>query len=104
LADVFVSYSRQDRDRVAPIVAAEPGHSRAIGLGVGVLVTLGEREQALDLLEGVADRSSPGMLTWIEADSDLDPSRADPRFEVMIARAKARHAAADTQGVAQPGA
>jgi hypothetical protein len=44
------------------------------------------------------------MLTWIEADSDLDPSRADPRFEVMIARAKARHAAADTQGVAQPGA
>jgi adenylate cyclase len=125
--------------RIEKIVAAEPGHSRAIGLGVGVLVTLGERERALgwttraylidpdnanlnynlacamstlgehdralNILEGVADRSSPGMLTWIEADSDLDPIRDDPRFEAMIARAKARHAAsADAQGAAQPGA
>jgi adenylate cyclase len=67
--------------------------------------TLGEHDRALNILEGVAERSSPGMLSWIEADSDLDPIRADPRFEAMIARAKARHAAsADAQGVAQPGA
>lgn len=108
-------------------MAGEPGHSRAIGLGVYVLAILGERERAvgwatrarlidpdnanlhynlvcamstlgehnraLEILENVASRSSPGMLSWIEADSDLDPIRADPRYQVMIDSAKARLAA-----------
>ena len=110
--------------RIEKVVSDEPGHSRAIGMGVYVLGVLGERERAvgwatrarlidpdnanlhynlvcamstlgeqdraLSILEGVADRSSPGMLSWIEADSDLDPIRADPRFDAMIEKAKAR--------------
>jgi adenylate cyclase len=113
--------------RIEKIVADEPGHSRAIGLGVYILAILGERERAvgwatrarlidpdnanlhynlacamstlgeqdraLSILEGVADRSSPGMLSWIEADSDLDPIRSDPRFDAMLQAARARLAA-----------
>jgi adenylate cyclase len=113
--------------RIEKVVSDEPGHSRAIGLGVYVLATLGEGERAvewatrarlidpdnanlhynlacamstlgeldraLSILEDVSDRSSPGMLSWIEADSDLDPIRADPRYDAMIGRAKARLAA-----------
>ncbi len=33
-------------ERIEKIVAAEPGHSRAIGMGVAMLVTLGEKERA----------------------------------------------------------
>ena len=110
--------------RIEKIVAAEPGHSRAIGMGVYALAVLGQRERAvewatrarlidpdnsnlhynlvcamcslgehdraLSILEGVAERASQGMLSWIEADSDLDPIRSDPRFDEMIGAAKAR--------------
>jgi adenylate cyclase len=131
--------ARKAMTRIEKLVAAEPGHSRAIGLGVYALSVLGQRERAVEwatrarlidpdnsnlhynlacamstlgehdraltILEGVAERASQGMLRWIEADSDLDPIRSNLRFETMIARAKARHAAsADAQGVAQPGA
>ena len=51
---------------------------------------LGEHARALDILEGVASRSSQGMLSWIETDSDLDPIRPDPRYDAMIARARER--------------
>ena len=37
-----------------------------------------------------AKRSSQGMLSWIETDSDLDPIRPDPRYDAMIARARER--------------
>ena len=110
--------------RIEKIVAEDPGHGRAIGFGVSMLVTLGQKERAmewatrarlidpdnanlqynlacamsllgeqaraLDILDGVASRSSQGMLSWIETDSDLDPIRPDPRYDAMIARARAR--------------
>ncbi|HUG98160.1 MAG TPA: hypothetical protein VMQ83_03195, partial [Gammaproteobacteria bacterium] len=113
--------------RIEKIVSDEPGHSRAIGLGVYILAILGEKERAIEwatrarlidpdnanlhynlacamatlgecdraltILEGVSDRSSPGMLSWIEADSDLDPIRTDPRYQPMIEKARARLAA-----------
>ena len=110
--------------RIEKIVAEDPGHGRAIGFGVSMLVTLGQKDRAmewatrahlidpenanlqynlacamsllgeharaLDILEGVASRSSQGMLSWIETDSDLDPIRPDPRYDAMIARARER--------------
>ncbi len=110
--------------RIEKIVAEDPGHGRAIGFGVSMLVTLGQKDRAmewatrahlidpdnanlqynlacamsllgektraLDILEGVAARSSRGMLSWIQTDSDLDPIRPDPRFDTMIARARER--------------
>ncbi|WP_052633582.1 TIR domain-containing protein [Pseudoxanthomonas suwonensis] len=110
--------------RIEKIVSEDPGHGRAIGFGVAMLVALGERERAmewatrarlidpdnanllynlacgmsllgergraLDILEGVAERSSLGMLSWIETDSDLDAIRDDPRYRVMIDRARQR--------------
>jgi adenylate cyclase len=110
--------------RIERIVSQEPGHSRAIGLGVAALAVLGQRERAVDwatrarlidpdnanlhynlacamcvlgesdralsILEGVAEQLTPGMLSWMEADSDLDPVRTDPRFEAMLEKARQR--------------
>jgi adenylate cyclase len=116
--------ARKAMTRIEKIVAAEPGHSRAIGMGVYALAVLGQRERAVEwatrarlidpdnsnlhynlvcamcslgehdraltILEGVAERASQGMLSWIEADSDLDPIRSDPRFDAMTASARDR--------------
>ncbi len=110
--------------RVEKIVAEDPGHGRAIGFGVSLLVTLGERERAMEwatrarlidpdnlnlqynlscamsllgesdralaILEAVAERSSLGMLSWIETDTDLDPIRDSPRYQAMIDLARER--------------
>jgi len=38
--------ARRALDRIEMVVAAEPGHSRAIGMGVAMLATLGEKERA----------------------------------------------------------
>ncbi len=38
--------ARRALDRIERVVAAEPGHSRAIGMGVAMLATLGEKERA----------------------------------------------------------
>ncbi|MEO8366705.1 MAG: hypothetical protein ABI538_10905 [Pseudoxanthomonas sp.] len=61
---------------------------------------LGEHARALEILAGVASHSSQGMLGWIETDSDLDPVRAGPRFDAMIARARER---LDTKTPTPPG-
>ena len=115
-------------DRIEKIVMADPGHSRAIGMGVAMLADLGEKERArewatrarlvdpeavnlqynlacamsslgetdlaLEALEGIAPKLSPGMVSWLEADTDLDPIREEPRFTTMINEVKARFAAA----------
>jgi adenylate cyclase len=38
--------ARRALERIEQIVSTEPGHSRAIGMGVAMLVTLGEKERA----------------------------------------------------------
>jgi adenylate cyclase len=109
-------------------VMADPGHSRAIGMGVAMLADLGEKERArewatrarlvdpeavnlqynlacamsslgenelaLEALEGIAPKLSPGMVSWLEADTDLDPIREEPRFTTMMIEVKARFAKA----------
>jgi adenylate cyclase len=115
-------------DRIEKIVVADPGHSRAIGMGVAMLADLGEKERArewatrarlvdpeavnlqynlacamsslgetelaLEALGGIAAKLSPGMVSWLEADTDLDPIRDEPRFKSMIEAVKARFAKA----------
>jgi len=54
------------------------------------MCSLDEHDRALTILEGVAEKASQGMLSWIEADSDLDPIRSDPRFDAMTAQARER--------------
>ena len=110
--------------RIEKIVSEDPGHGRAIGFGVSILVTLGQKErarewakrarlidpdnanlqynlacamslagdhdEALTILRGVADRSSPGMLSWIESDSDLDAIRPHPHYVEIIESARRR--------------
>ena len=106
--------ARKAMDRIEKVVAADPGHSRAIGMGVAMLADLGEKDRArewairarlvepeavnlqynlacamsslgetnlaIDALAGIASKLSPGMMSWLEADTDLDPLRGDARF------------------------
>jgi adenylate cyclase len=115
-------------DRIEKIVMGDPGHSRAIGMGVAMLADLGEKERArewatrarlvdpeavnlqynlacamsslgeynlaLEALEGIAPKLSPGMVSWLEADTDLDPIRDEPRFQSMMRQVQARFAKA----------
>jgi adenylate cyclase len=118
--------ARMTLDRIEKIVAAEPGHSRAIGIGVCMLADLDEKERAkewairarlvdpdninlhynlacamvslgeydltVDTLAGMASRVSPGMLSWMEADTDFDPIREKPGFKAMMEKVRARFA------------
>jgi hypothetical protein len=52
--------------------------------------SLGEIDLTLETLAGIAPRLSPGMLTWMESDTDFDPIREEPRFKALIEKAKAR--------------
>jgi adenylate cyclase len=51
---------------------------------------LGDVAMTLETLATIAQRLSPGMISWIEADSDFDPIREDPGFKAMIDAARAR--------------
>jgi len=120
------SAARMALSRIEKIVAAEPGHSRAIGIGACMLAELKENERAkewatrarlvdpdnvnlhynlacamsslgefdltLETLASVASRLSPGMMSWMEADTDFDPIREEPRFKAMMDQVKARFA------------
>ena len=120
------SAARMTLSRIEKIVAAEPGHSRAIGLGACMLAELKENERAkewatrarlvdpdninlhynlacamaslgeidltLDTLASVASRVSPGMMSWMEADTDFDAIREEPRFKAMMEQVRARFA------------
>ncbi len=125
-AERMRSAARRALDRIEKIVATEPGHSRAIGLGVAMLVTLGEKERAkewatrarlvdpdntnlhynlacamsslgeadltLETLTDIAPKLTPSMMSWMEADPDFDPIRAEPRFKALMEEVKARFA------------
>jgi adenylate cyclase len=124
--DRMRSAARMALDRIEKIVAAEPGHSRAIGLGVNVLAILGEKERAkewatrarlvdpenvnlhynlacamsslreidmaIETLAQIAERLSPGMMSWLESDTDFDPVREEPRFNAIMQNVKTRFA------------
>jgi adenylate cyclase len=45
---------------------------------------LGDREQALDLLERSLPRTGPEWSRWIRHDSDLDSLRTHPRFQKIL--------------------
>ena len=55
---------------------------------------LGDKEGALDLLGPYFTQVPRGDVDWAKTDPDMDPLRADPRFQAMIAEAEARLAVA----------
>jgi adenylate cyclase len=52
---------------------------------------VGDKDEALHLLDGALAFSNVTQLKIAETDPDLDPLRDDPRFEKMIARERKRH-------------
>jgi adenylate cyclase len=58
---------------------------------------LHDADAALELLGPIFERAPRSLLDHAMADTDLDPIRADPRFQVMIAEAEARIAATEAR-------
>ena len=61
---------------------------------------LNDSDAALKLIGPVFETLAIGFLNHAKADPDLDPLRADPRFQAMIAAAETRLAAASDGGSA----
>ena len=49
-----------------------------------VLTALGEKQQAIDELEGAYDKGETGYLFVLKVDPLLDDLRGDPRFEALV--------------------
>jgi adenylate cyclase len=78
--------ARKALSRIEKVVSDEPGHSRAIGLGVYILAILGERERAVE---------------WATRARLIDPAQGTRRRSVLRS---GDEAAADVQGIRRRGA
>ncbi len=74
--------SGRAREWAKRAVAMEPDDSAVLYNVACVYSQLGLRDSAIDLLEQSV-RNGFGHWDWIEHDSDLDPLRADPRFQAL---------------------
>jgi adenylate cyclase len=63
-----------------------------------LVMNLGRKEEALDLLEPAFDKFGLEFLAWAKADTDFDPLRDHPRFKTMMERVEARVAAGPVPG------
>jgi hypothetical protein len=55
-------------------------------------VALNEPDEAFTHLQAALAKASGTLIRWVEIDPDVDSLRDDPRFQVMLAEAKARSA------------
>ena len=54
------------------------------------MVSLGDMDTAIELLESVVARAGLQALRWFETDNSLDPIREDPRYKALIAAVRKR--------------
>lgn len=54
------------------------------------MAQLGDFTVAIELIDTIADTMNSSWVQWMEEDNDLDPIREDPRFIVIMKRARAR--------------
>ena len=67
--------------------AFSQGRLTGYWLAVGY-AALGDRPQALTWLEKAYERNDPYVNLRLKQDPDLDPLRAEPRFQSLIKRMK----------------
>ena len=60
--------------------------------GSALAVALNKPDDAFSHLEAALAKASGTLIRWVEIDPDVDSLRDDPRFEAMLAEAKARSA------------
>ena len=59
-------------------------------LACDLVVTVGDFDFALDLMEPVLGSMGREQFAWLRSDPDMDPIRTDPRFVAMVRQAQQR--------------
>ncbi len=82
-----VSGRRAEAERISAELKARAGEPNYAYLASGVSVALGQKDEALELLERAYQGRSQWM-DWLAADWYFDPLRSDPRFQDLLRRVK----------------
>ena len=78
-------------------LAVDPGNRiMRYNLGCALANELGDPERALDMIEPYFAELNSSLMHHVAVDPDLDPLREHPRFQAMLAGAKARIEARDS--------
>jgi len=94
-AYVVLEQEAKARDLIRRALLIDPDSIRMrFNFACGAINYMSDFELALDLLEPAFAGMTADWLEHVAIDPDLDPVRADPRFEAMLAQAEARLAAA----------
>jgi TolB-like protein/Flp pilus assembly protein TadD len=80
-----VGDAERARNWIARALAVDPDEHPTLYNAACVLVLLGDTDQALELLERVADAGF-AHRAWVEHDTDLAPLRDHPRFTALLAK------------------
>jgi adenylate cyclase len=67
-------------------VLFDPDNPRLAYNTACAMAGLGDAAMAVELIEPIVDKVSPGWLRWIESDNSLDSIRTDPRFVALTKR------------------
>ena len=76
---------------MARALLIDPGNmNMRYNFACAAAIDLKETESALELIAPFLETTTIDFLNHAKADPDLEPLRADPRFQAMIAAAQAR--------------
>jgi len=81
------------RELIERGLSADPDNlNMRYNFGSALAVALNEPDEAFTHLQAALAKASGTLIRWVEIDPDVDSLRDDPRFQVMLAEAKARSA------------
>jgi len=81
------------RELIERGLRVDPGNlNMRYNFGSALAVALNQPDEAFTHLEAALAKASGTLIRWVEIDPDVDSLRDDPRFQAMLAEAKARSA------------
>jgi adenylate cyclase len=81
------------RELIERGLRVDPGNlNMRYNFGSALAVALNQPDEAFTHLEAALAKATGTLIRWVEIDPDVDSLRDDPRFQAMLAEAKARSA------------